>query len=51
MRCVAFLKNYIEKSEQELPILVPLEDVGMEGTRETVSRVGTKEVGNHWVVL
>lgn len=34
-RCVAFLKYYVKKSRQEFPILVPLEETGMEGTKET----------------
>jgi hypothetical protein len=29
-RCVAFLKAYVKDSEQEFPILVPLEETGEE---------------------
>lgn len=32
---MAFLRNYVKKSEQEFPVLVPLEETGMDGTKET----------------
>lgn len=35
---MGFLRKYVEKSVQELPVLVPLEEAGTEGAKETEMR-------------
>jgi hypothetical protein len=35
---VAFLRNYVKTSVQEFPVPVPLEEAGMEGTKEKEMR-------------